>query len=92
MSNRKKNPLYVVTNNGKDVEQAKGALDAFIKKYGLEPAMKVFNIIMELLATKATTYPMFMVFKNALDNLLTQLETMLNMLESWTKTWKPKAN
>ena len=53
MTNRKKkNPLYVVTNKGKDIEEADGFFHALIKKLGIEDALKmlmeIFNSLWEM--------------------------------------------
>jgi len=50
---KKKNPLYIVTNKGKDIQEAKGIFDIIIKKLGLEEALKIllemFNSLWEML-------------------------------------------
>ncbi len=73
---KKTNPLYVVTNNGKDVEQAEGAFDLLVKKLGLEPAIKVLSNILELLLAQVKSYATFVAIKEFLDKLIAQVEAV----------------
>ncbi len=73
---KKTNPLYVVTNNGKDVEQAEGTFDLLVKKLGLEPAIKVLSNILELLLAQVESYATFVAIKEFLDQLIAQVEAV----------------
>lgn len=77
VGSKKKNPLFVVTNNGKDVEEAVSLLDAFVKRFGLEPVREILNMLMAFIAENVKSYAMFMVVKEYFD----QLVAMLTMLE-----------
>ena len=44
---KKKNPLYVVTNEGKDVETADNFWDAMVKKFNLAPLMEVLDFLLQ---------------------------------------------
>ena len=46
----KKNPLYVVTNEGKDVETAESLWDAMVKKFNLQPAIDLLMMMVEIIA------------------------------------------
>lgn len=40
-NSKKKNPLYVVTDEGNVVQQAKNRIEAFILKWGIGPVLKM---------------------------------------------------
>lgn len=63
-----KNPLYVV--KGKDVQEASSVLDLVIKKLSLEPAIKVFQSLLQILMEHIKTYPAFIAMKEFFDNLV----------------------
>jgi hypothetical protein len=67
------NPLYVVTNNGTQVEEAKNFLDLWIKKLGLEDSIQMLSNILEMLLKSVETYPMFLEVKKVMDQLLEKL-------------------
>jgi len=69
-TNKKKNPLFVVTNDGKDVEQAEGLWDAIVKKLYLQPFIDFFNILFELLLDNIKSYAWFNALKNRFDQIL----------------------
>ncbi len=72
MSDKKKmssNPLYVVSNNGVDVEAANGILDLLMKKTGLDQLIPVLENIMAILLSQVNSYPMFMEVKKIFDAL-----------------------
>jgi len=75
------NPLYVVRDNGKTVEEAKGQLDKLIKKFNLEPVIAmVLSMWQELLKNilaQAETYPLFLAAKKMLDTFVLVLEKFL---------------
>lgn len=71
---KKDNPLYVVTNNGKDVEEAKGPCDMIIKRLGLEPAIKVLSSLLDLLFAQIKSYAAFVAVKEFIDKIVAQLE------------------
>ncbi len=49
MANKSKNPLYVVTQNGKVVEEAQNQLDRFVKKFNLGPVIKLWEDLITFL-------------------------------------------
>ena len=63
MSPKKTNPLYVVKNNGKDVETATNLIEALFKKIGLEFVYEYFyNIVRSLLIKVNSTALMTVVY------------------------------
>ncbi len=91
MTNNKKgtNPLYVVRNNGVDVESASGIIDLILKKTGLDQMIVVLENLLHFLLTQVNSYPMFMEVKKLYDRLFEKLiemmfqaQTMMNSLQS----------
>jgi hypothetical protein len=79
--NKKKksqNPLYVVTNDGQDVEPVSNLIDAFITKYGLQPVVDTFKMIIDMVLEQVKSYAMFVVIKEFLDELI---EKMMELKE-----------
>lgn len=75
--NKKKNPLYVVSEKNGIVEEAFGKLDFIIKKLGLTPFVNYLKeIISQLLAT-VQSYQAFVVVKTYIDQILNQLTALL---------------
>lgn len=71
MSDSKKssNPLYVVRNNGVDVEAASSILDLILKKTGLDQLVPVLENILAMILSQVNSYPMFMEVKKMFDAL-----------------------
>ncbi|MAE58543.1 MAG: hypothetical protein CME69_06655 [Halobacteriovorax sp.] len=70
----KKNPLYVVTNDGNVVEQAEGFMDAVIKKLGLQPAIELFNSLVGLLSDQVGNYGFFLYLQEIIDKFASFVE------------------
>ncbi|PIR60233.1 MAG: hypothetical protein COU68_02860 [Candidatus Pacebacteria bacterium CG10_big_fil_rev_8_21_14_0_10_45_6] len=68
-----KNPLYVVTKQGSVVVEARNSFDAFFKKYGLEPALKIFQEILNFLLAQVKSYPMLVSMNKFLQELLSAI-------------------
>ena len=75
----KKNPLYVVTNNGSVVEQAEGFMDALIKKLGLGPALALFQSLVGLLSDQVGNYGFFLYLQEIIDKFATFVENTVEM-------------
>jgi hypothetical protein len=75
---KNKNPLYVV--KGQNVEQAKNLFDMLIKKFDLEPVMRILNQILEFLLSQVKSYPMFAVVKSMIDQWMLQLIPLLQQV------------
>ena len=69
MSEGKKssNPLYVVRNNGVDVEAASSLLDLILKKTGIDKAIPILENILALILSQVNSYPVFMEVKKIFD-------------------------
>lgn len=63
------NPLYVVRNNGVDVEQASGLIDLILKKSGLDKIMPILENIFAILLSQVQSYAMFMEVKKIMDSI-----------------------
>lgn len=90
MSDNKKssNPLYVVKNNGVDVEAANGLIDLILKKTGIDQLIPILENIMAILLSQVNSYPMFMEVKKVFDaifekaiELMFQAQQMINSMQ-----------
>lgn len=77
----KRNPLFVVTNNGQDVESADNFLDAFAKKLGLTPVVEFFETIFQMIIDNVTSYAALVALKDFLDDLLEEVITIQEKIE-----------
>lgn len=78
---KNKNPLFVVTNQGQDVEMAEGFFDAFIKKFNLEPVMNFLDILWEILLSQVSNFAMFQVVKSLVDEVVEFLEKTVKKVD-----------
>jgi len=70
-SNKKPvNPLYVVRNNGVDVEQASGLIDLILKKSGIDKLLPILENIFAILLSQVQSYAMFMEVKKIMDSIM----------------------
>ena len=76
-----KNPLFVVTNHGQDVEMAESWLDAVVKKFNLEPIVSFLNIILEMLLAQVSSFAMFQVLQTFLDELVETLDQVVKKVD-----------
>lgn len=81
---KQKNPLYVVTNKGKDVEQVKGLLDGLVKRLGLTQQIQLFqqflDVVMQMLLSYAQSYPALVAIEQFLARFIYQLESLMARL------------
>jgi hypothetical protein len=75
------NPLYVVTNKGKDVEEATGVLNALLKRLGLEDAVAIIGQLIKSMLEQVQSYAFFVEAKRILDQLVALLENILKMVD-----------
>ncbi len=73
----KKNPLYVVTDNGNTVEQANGMVDAMIKKLGLESMINLMNSILSLMTDQVGNYGFFLYLQEIVDQFAVFIESII---------------
>ena len=81
MNTKKKNPLYVVTNKGKDVEEAVGFFDALVKRLGLEGGVMLLEGLIQDLLRQVTNYGTFLAVKNFIDTLLEKIEALIKKID-----------
>lgn len=82
--NKKKattNPLFVVTNNGQDVEEAQSLLDAFVKKLGLEPLIEFMNTVVQMIMEQVGGMVALELIRGFLDELIDALEKILKLVD-----------
>lgn len=75
-----KNPLYVVTNNGKDVEQVANFFEVIVKKLGLGPVIDIFNELLKSLFEQVNSYAMLLVIQEFIDNLVAKITKLFPSL------------
>jgi len=78
---KSRNPLYVVTNKGQDVETADSWLDALIKKFGLEDTIKTLEGLIGMMLELVKSYAAFQVVQAWLDQFIQNLEKFLKMID-----------
>lgn len=90
MSDSKKssNPLYVVRNNGVDVEAANSIIDLILKKTGIDQMIPILENIMAILLSQVNSYPMFIEVKKIFDaifekaiEVMFQAQQVINSLQ-----------
>lgn len=82
MSNetKSKNPLYVVTNDGKDVESAENYIELFFKKAGLDFVYKFVIDYLEALIQSVNSYPMLVEIRRLIDQAIEALSKVVKVL------------
>lgn len=63
-----KNPLYVV--KGKEVQEASSVIDLVIKKFNLEPMIRILNNIFQMLLEQVKTFAMYKAVKQYIDEVV----------------------
>ncbi len=76
-----KNPLFVVTNNGQDVEEAESLFDALIKKMGLEPILEFMNTIIQIIMEQVGGMVALELIRGFIDELVDALEKLLKLVD-----------
>ncbi len=77
----KKNPLFVVTNNGQDVEEAQSFLDALLKKFGLEPFFEFINTVIQMIMEQVGGMVALELARGFLDEMIDILERILKLVD-----------
>ena len=78
---KKNNPLFVVTNKGKDVEMAESFVDALVKKFNLQPIINILEMMYQFLLEKVNSYATFQILQKFLDDLVLSLENILKIID-----------
>ncbi len=81
MNSKTKNPLYVVTNKGQDVEEAENFIDALVKKLGLAPVISILEGILQEMLQQVSSFALFMVVKAYIDQLVDALEKLIKKFD-----------
>ena len=79
----KKNPLYVVTNDGKDVEAAESIWDAVVKKFNLQPAIDLLWTLLEILAKQINSYAALVWLQKELERFNQSVDKLLKTYAPW---------
>lgn len=78
------NPLYVVRNNGVDVEQASGLIDLLLKKAGIDKIMPILENIFAILLSQVQSYAMFMEVKKIMDSITEKVVEVIFQAQQFT--------
>lgn len=82
------NPLYVVRNNGVDVEEANGIFELLLKKSGLDKLMPMLESFLELILSQVQSYPVFIEVKKMFDRLFEKVIELLFQIQQLTQVKK----
>lgn len=86
--NKAKNPLYVVRNNGVDVESASGLIDMLLKKTGIDTILPVLESVLEMILSQVQTYPVFIEVKKMFDKLFEKMIEIIFQIQQMTSKSK----
>lgn len=89
--NSVKNPLFVVTNKGKDVEEVSNYLEVIVKKLGLTPFVEFIDELFTALISQVTSYALFLVIKDFFDDLVAKLEELVAILDPVFSNYFPQS-
>ena len=73
-----KNPLYVVSNSGQDVESVTSYLELVIKKFGLRPYLDVLDSLVAMLTNQVGNYGFFVALQEFIDHIVAQIEKVVD--------------
>ncbi len=76
-----KNPLFVVSNKGMDVEEATGLFDALVKRFGLGPWVELLNSYIETFLMMASNYGAFVALKKYIDQVVDLIEELIKKVD-----------
>jgi hypothetical protein len=71
---KNKNPLYVVKEDSKVVEEAKNIFELFVKRFNLEPVIQILKQILDFLLLQIHNYPTLVQIKKIIDEIVGKLE------------------
>lgn len=79
------NPLYVVTNQGQDVEAVANFWDALVKKFHLRPFIEAFEAIFNELFEIVKSYPLLVSAQKTLNEFIEKIEELSKLvgLSEW---------
>lgn len=82
------NPLYVVRNNGVDVESANGLFELILKKTGLDKIVPILETFMEILLSQVQSYAVFIEVKKMFDQLYEKVIEIIFQIQQMTSQKK----
>ena len=82
--NKTTNPLYVVRNNGVDVESANGILELILKKTGFDKMIPILESLYQTLLAEVQTYAVFIEVKKILDQIFNKVIEVLFQIQQLT--------
>lgn len=83
-SKKSSNPLYVVRNNGVDVEEANGLLELFLKRTGLDKMMPMLETMVQLLLSQVESYAVFIELKKLFDVIFNKIIEIIFQIQQMT--------
>jgi hypothetical protein len=89
-SNNKKstNPLYVVRNNGVDVEEASGILELLLKKTGLDKMIPMLETFIQIILSQVESYAVFIEVKKMFDQIFNKVIEIIFQIQQMTQKKK----
>lgn len=75
MNAKMKNPLYVVKGN--NVEQAQNWFDMLVKKFDLEPVLRMLQQVLSMLLAQVQSYPVLALVKAWFDMVMEKFSPLL---------------
>jgi hypothetical protein len=89
-SNNKKstNPLYVVRNNGVDVEEASGILELLLKKTGLDKMIPMLETFIQIILSQVESYAVFIEVKKMFDQIFKKVIEIIFQIQQMTQKKK----
>ncbi len=88
-SNKKStNPLYVIRNNGLDVEEANGLLELLLKRSGLDKMIPLLESFFELILSQVQTYAIFIEIKKMYDQVFEKIIELVFQIQQMTQKKK----
>ena len=88
-SNKKStNPLYVVRNNGVDVEEANGILELILKRSGLDKMIPLLESFFEMILSQVQSYAVFIEIKKMYDQVFEKMIELIFQIQQMTQKKK----
>jgi hypothetical protein len=78
---KKANPLYAVTNKGKDIEEVSDYFELLVAKLGLTPVIEFFESLLSFLLDQISSYAGFVAMKAFLDDIVIKLESLFSQVD-----------
>lgn len=75
------NPLYVVRNNGVDVEEAGNLFELLLKKTGLDKIVPMLEMLVQVFLAEVKSYAVFMEVKKVIDKLVEKIVEVLFQIQ-----------